>query len=56
MTCEGWNPNDVFAKRLRHSVLSAWRERQAQRSLSTGLDPVGASVHRFPTGPSPNLS
>lgn len=56
MTCEGWNPNDVFARTVRHSVLSAWRERQAQRSLSTGLDPVGASVHRFPAGPSPNLS
>ena len=56
MTRQGWNPNGVFRETVRDSVLSILRERQAKTSLSTGLDPVGASVHRFPAGPSPGVT
>jgi len=56
MTCNGWNPNDVFANALRQQVLCTQRERQAQTSLSTRDNPVDASVHRFPTGASPSLA
>lgn len=52
MTREGWNPNGVFGQTVRDSMLSAWRERQTQKSLSTEPAAVEASVHRFPTGPS----
>jgi len=56
MTRQGWNPNGVFRETVRDSVLSILRERQAKTSLSTGSGPVGASVHRFPTGPSPGFA
>ena len=56
MTREGWNPNGVFRETVRDSTLSIWRERQAQKSLSTGLARVEASIHRFPTGPSPGVT
>jgi DNA primase len=56
MTRQGWNPNGVFRETVRDSALSIWRERQAQKSLSTGLAPVEASIHRFPTGPSPGVA
>lgn len=56
MTREGWNPNGVFGQTVRDSMLSAWRERQTHKSLSTGPAAVEASVHRFPTGPSPGVA
>jgi DNA primase len=56
MTCEGWNPNDTFTKTIRHSVLSAQRDRQAQTTLSTDLNLTETSVHRFPTSPSPGFT
>jgi len=56
LTREGWNPNGVFRQTVRDAVLSARRERQTQKSLSTGLASVEASVHRFPTGPSPGIA
>jgi hypothetical protein len=56
MTRQGWNPNGVFGQTVRDSTLSIWRERQAQKSLLTGLGPFEASIHRFPTGPSPGVA
>jgi DNA primase len=56
MTCQGWNPDDLFAKALGHSMPWAWRERMAQTSLSTGIDLMEPAGHRFPAGPSPSVA